>query len=484
MNTSYKYIWLSIFFVLIALQTACKKEFLELDIKGFLIAKSTNDYEQLLNAVFLQSELPASAFLGDEVAAQEIYFNNSSRRSRRLFQYEDRIYESHELPEEIISPASYIRKQYIFNKIIAEVMQSTHGTEEQKRRILAESKVGRAVCHLMFLQDFAMPYNTSTAATDPGIPILTSTNVSNRFFKQASIQEVYEFMIKDLTEAQPDLSVLTHRRKFSKLTAEFYLSKIYLNMADFETAKTHIDAAFLEIDRSKIPVALYDYNKVLADGGEWGADRDIGYGPTNQPIPFNNTQLIYSISSSLLEESSYNTFVFSPRTVALFNPTDQRLRFYSSQESFGKYKFPLGMKRYLSRTSDIGASLPDLYLMRAEIRARTNDLRGAVADVEYLRKNRMASHVAVPAPIAANQYELVCFILDERIREFTLTGMRWQDMRRLSVDPIYNKTVIYRHNMYDRNGNISKTFRLRPERFALRFGERLLSESLGLQENK
>jgi len=484
MNTYYTYISTSFLLVLVVFQTSCKKEFLEIKPKGYSIAESTKDYEQLLNATFLESLLPASVFLGDELAAQQTYFNGTSNRMQRLFRYEDRVYQPHELPEEVIGGDAYILRQYLFNKIINEVMNAKDGTETQKRSILAEAKVGRAICHLMFLSDFSMPYNTATAATDLGVPILSSADVTNRHFQRATVQQVYDFMIKDLTEALPDLGVLTHRRKFSRLTAEFYLSRIYLYMANFESAKKHIDAAFLEVTRSNIPVKLYDYNKVLADGGEWGADRDVGYGPSNQPMAVNNTQVIYNIWSTPVDRTSANTFVFTPRTVALFTSSDQRLKFYSNQESFAEFRFPLGIRRYLSQTSDIGASLPDLYLMRAEIRARTNDLGGAIADVAYLRRNRMADSIAVPANVANNQQELVRFILDERIREFALTGMRWLDMRRLSVDPIYSNTVIYSHDMYDREGNITESFTLRPERFALKFGERMLAESIGLKENQ
>lgn len=484
MNTGYRYILIFSFLIVGLTQISCKKEFLEIEPKGYLIAKSTKDYEQMLNAIFLASSFTASGYLGDEVAAQSTYFNGSMRRMQRLFRYEDRVYQPDELPEEMTGSFSYIQRQYIFNKIIAEVMDSEEGTEMQKRAILAEAKVGRAICHLMFLSDFSLPYNRATAATDLGVPILTTADVTNRDFPRATVQQVYDFMIKDLTEALPDLGVLTHRRKFSKLAAEFYLTRIYMYMADFESAKRHVDAAFLEVDKANIGLDLYDYNDVLADGGDWGTDMDFGFGPSNKPLAANNTQIIYNIEMSSFHIASANTFVFTPRTVALFDPSDQRLKLYSNQELFGDFVFPLGMKRYPGFSSDIGPSLPDLYLMRAEIRARANDLDGAKSDVEYLRANRMTANSAVPTNIASDQQELVRFILDERIREFALGGMRWLDMRRLSVDPVYGNTVIYRHDMYDESGNVVESFTLRPERFALKFGERMLSETQGLEDNK
>jgi hypothetical protein len=62
--------------------------------------------------------------------------------------------------------------------------------------------------------------------------------------------------------------------------------------------------------------------------------------------------------------------------------------------------------------------------------------------------------------------------------------MRWMDMRRLSVDPVYSNTVNYVHKLYDDAGNVVDTYTLKPERFALKFGTRMLAENKGLIENK
>jgi len=150
--------------------------------------------------------------------------------------------------------------------------------------------------------------------------------------------------------------------------------------------------------------------------------------------------------------------------------------------------FPRGMRRYsatLFSGLQVGPSLPDLYLMRAELKARAGDLTGAKSDLEDLRAKRMPANIAaVPANITGNKDALVRFILEERIREFATSGMRWMDMRRLSVDPVYSNTVKYTHKLYNDAGNVVATYTLKPERFALKFGERMLAQNKGLIENK
>ncbi|WP_343743559.1 RagB/SusD family nutrient uptake outer membrane protein [Chitinophaga sp.] len=476
---------LPILFISLMLQTSCSKDFLEIEPKGSRVAKMTPDYEQLMNAVSLQVSYPPSLYMGDEMAAQATYMDAAQIRTQRLFRFEARVYDEDQLPNETW-PLTNI---YTFNKVINEVMQSQGGTDQQKRAILAEAKVGRALCHLYFLNDFSLPYNAATAVTDLGVPLLTKADVTQTTFVRASVQECYDFIIKDLTDALPDLGPLTHRRKFSRLAAEFILGRVYLYMAKFSEASAHVDAAFAELGKAEVPLALYDYNVVLDPDNDNSWFPDFGFGLSNYPLAANNAQVIYNLSMINFQLQQANTYVFSPETAALYDPADKRLKLFSGTEMFNPDKtFPGGMKRYsasLFSGLEIGPSLPDLYLMRAELKARAGDLAGAKSDLEMLRSKRMPANIAtVPANIAENKDALVRYILDERIREFATSGMRWWDMRRLSVDPVYSNTVNYTHKLYDDAGNVVATYTLRPARFALKFGERMLAANKGLVENE
>ncbi|MBS0030216.1 RagB/SusD family nutrient uptake outer membrane protein [Chitinophaga sp. 22321] len=472
-------------FILLLIQTSCSKDFLEIEPKGSRVAKTTSDYEQLMNAVSLQVLYAASLYQGDEMAAQQTYMDAASIRTQRLFRFEERVYDDDQLPSE----TWHLGSIYTFNKVINEVMQSQGGTDQQKKAILAEAKVGRALCHLYFLSDYSLPYNAATAATDLGVPLLTKADVTQTTFVRASVQESYDFIIKDLVEALPDLGPLTHRRKFSRIAAEFILGRVYLYMAKFDEASTHVDAAFAELDKATIPLALYDYNTVLDPNEIDSWLPDFGFGLSNYPLAANNAEVMYNLSMINFQLQQANTYVFSPETAALYDPMDKRLLLFSGNEMFNPDQvFPRGMRRYsasLFSGLEVGPSLPDLYLMRAELKARAGNLTGAKSDLEFLRSKRMpANIVAIPSSIAGDKEALVRFILDERIREFATSGMRWMDMRRLSVDPVYGNTVKYTHKLYDDAGNVVAIYTLKPERFALKFGQRMLAENKGLIENK
>lgn len=87
----------------------------------------------------------------------------------------------------------------------------------------------------------------------------------------------------------------------------------------------------------------------------------------------------------------------------------------------------------------ISGDLPDLYLMLAECKARTGDETGAREDLLTLREKRMpASEAGVPAEVNTKD-KLIRFVIDERKREYMMTGMRWFDMRRLWNDPLFQQ---------------------------------------------
>src|SRR5258708_32564952 len=98
----------------------------------------------------------------------------------------------------------------------------------------------------------------------------------------------------------------------------------------------------------------------------------------------------------------------------------------------------------------------DVYLLRAECKARTNDLTGAIADVETLRKNRMPANV-VAVPAGLSQTDLIKFILDENTREFAVLSYNCFTTRRLTPDPMF-ATKVYTRKGFKADGTWEHTF--------------------------
>ena len=68
-----------------------------------------------------------------------------------------------------------------------------------------EAMAGRAWTYFLLINYYGKPYSAATAATDPGFPIIQVADVTTTTFTRASVQEVYDFIIKDLTTAIPNL---------------------------------------------------------------------------------------------------------------------------------------------------------------------------------------------------------------------------------------------------------------------------------------
>jgi hypothetical protein len=69
--------------------------------------------------------------------------------------------------------------------------------------------------------------------------------------------------------------------------------------------------------------------------------------------------------------------------------------------------------------------LPEMYLIRAEARARQGNLTGAAADVNVLRRRARAPELSV-----GNQADMLTAIERERVYELAFEGHRWYDLVR------------------------------------------------------
>lgn len=458
---------------------ACKKSFLEVSPKGKLIAQKVVDYDQLLNNLsVLNIDANGEGPMGDEVAAVDPYFSGTDLRIQRLFRWEDIVYEPGQYADEMIVP---MRNIYLYNKIINEVSGAIDGSEEQKKSIEAEARAGRAWTYFLLINYYGKPFQSATAANDPGFPIVTEADVTHNSFTRASVKEVYDFIIKDLTAAIPNLPTgIRHRLRMSKGAAEGLLGKVYLFMGESGKALPLLTAALTGLNSLGLPVRLYDYNTNFSSGGAFFPM--MFFGP-NYPLPQANEEVLYLKQASLPWTLFDNMLVLTKEAADLFDPADMRLKFYSAT-AFSGPAYPNGlMRKTMPAGVQYGVSLPDLYLLRAECKARLDDLAGAKSDLEILRKNRMPStNAIVPDGIAAQKISLLKFIIDERIREFALLGYRWFDMRRLSVDPLFGAQS-YTHKLYTAAGAVKDTYQMKPERLVMRFPQKVMDENPGMQNN-
>lgn len=491
-----KYIKITSFLILIGASVAsCSQDFLDVVPQGRQLAVTTNDYDLLMNyRSFYSYEAGAAIqtpiWMGDEISANGSDLNSNNILAQRLFRWDDVIYQPSDESSAMNRDLSYsLSNIYVCNKIINEVMASKEGTDVQKRALRAEAMATRAFENFLLANLYTKPYAAATASTDLGFPVITTADATLKTFERGTVQQTYDFIVSDLTQAIADLPLQpTIRTRMSKPAAEGLLGKVYLFMGKHAEALPYLNAAFTDLQASSIAPRLYDYNVEFADGGSF-LPIDSYSGPN---APGNNRN---DLTESIVSKVNYNPFAgngpgingstLSNETAALYLPSDLRLNMYSATYQYGDTN-PYGrLRKYAAQYTRFGLELPELYLLRAECKARLNDLSGAIADVETLRKNRMPiADAKVPTNIAGNQVALIKFILEERIREFANEGYRWFDMRRISVDPNTQiaATLKTSHIVYD-DSNVPTVYTLRPERLTLRFPQTYMNANPGMQNN-
>ncbi|WP_431294445.1 RagB/SusD family nutrient uptake outer membrane protein [Pedobacter sp. P26] len=470
--------------------SGCQRDYLDLKPKGKLIAESTSDYNLLFNNTALintgsgPTEFPnGQLIMGDEVLSTEPYFSGATLRTQRFFRYDRDTYN----PEDDNAEMKGIMTQlYTYNKIANEVLESTNGTEELKKALYAEAVANRAWCYFMLVNFYGKPYNSATANTDLAFPIISVADVAETKFTRATVQQVYDFMIKDLTEAIPLLPRNTSiRARMGKAAAEGLLGKVLVFMGRYSDALPYLNSSIDDLP-TNYTVALYNLNITMANAGTVGA---WGYNPITNPSGFQslyptawlNTENIFckQVNAGAFN-SDRSDILLTPEAAALFKPSDMRMRFFSNKETGGAaLAFPGALRRNSGTVVQIGIRLADIQLLRSECLARMDKSVEAIAILEAFRMTRMS---AADARVSiTDKPSLIRFIIDERTREFAINGFRWFDMRRLSNDPLFS-SVVYKHRYYDATGKLTE-FPLSPERFTLRFTQKVIDANPGMLNN-
>jgi hypothetical protein len=471
---------------------SCRKSWLEVTPFGELIATTTSDYDQLMNNAslyyFAAGGWGEAIEMGDEVSGEGPYVNTTnSVEIPRAFQYQAVIYQQTDPePQDLTFAFSNL---YLVNKIITQVAGSTGGTAAQIAQLKAEGQFTRAWIYFNLANYYIKPYAAATAGTDPGFPIIDQAVATTSNYTRGTVQDVYDFMVSDLTAAIPNLPlVASEPTRISRPAAEGFLGKVYLFMGKYAAADSQFTAALSDIATAGTP-KLYNYNVTLGTGGAW-LPISTSTGPES---PLNNfTDETESVVFKAFYNSSFNGnqfgnngLVLAPWVQQLFDPADWRLKFYSATYTNGSANPAGRLRKYGQTYTRFGLELPDLYLMSAEAKARMGDLADANTLLGTLRQNRLpAANAPVPTDTLASQTAMIHFIIDERIREFATEGYRWFDMRRLSVDPLFSG-ISFVHTVFNDDAtNSTTTYPLsQPNRLTLQLPPTIMNANPNMMNN-
>jgi starch-binding outer membrane protein, SusD/RagB family len=417
----------STIFILSAL-TGCKK-YVDIKTQGSLIPKETINYRYLLNntpnfegAARMMDLAADDINIIDSAQMAQLAASNSYLYFVNAYTWQPGIYTIS--GETDVEWDAQYRIIYNSNVIIAETPASTGGTDSMKNELIAEAKVYRAEAYLTLVNLYAKPYNATTATTDEGVPLIKAPTIDAQLTR-APVADVYKFIIDDLTAVYPLLPKVNAFNTLPSRAAAFaILARANLYMGNYEQAGSWADSALA------IQNTLNNLSTLTT---------------FTFPGRIKNPEVI-------LSKVPYSSFSYPPSALRLsdsllnlLGTTDLRYSFFTAPAS--NFSSTLYTGRFSNRenigqyeTRNVGPSVPEMMLIKAEALARKGDVSGALTQINNLRKNRFTTAAYTPVT-ATTASEALVQVIKERQREFFCKGLRWFDMRRLKNDPLFSYTV-------------------------------------------
>lgn len=331
-------------------------------------------------------------------------------------------------------------------------VQRTQANSLDWDNIKGQALVLRAKCMLQIAFVWCKTYDSVTAAADLGLPLRLSSDF-NLPSVRASVADTYKRILTDLTESVPLLpNAPLHVMRFAKPAAYALLARTYLSMRQYEKAGLYADSCL------QLYYSLLDYNSLSATASYTFArfNPEViweSYCFIHEPLYPNNAK----IDSILF--SSYET-------------NDLRKTLFFKSNGNGTYAF----KGSYEGTGNLfdGIATDEIYLIRAECKARAGDKLAAMADLNTLLSKRYKSGTFVPltAPDAA---AAMATILEERRKELVFRCLRWADIKRLNKE---GANIILQRNI----NNQLYTLPPNDPRYAIAIPEDVISLS-GMQQN-
>lgn len=314
-----------------------------------------------------------------------------------------------------------------------EGLQNTSGTTASlKTQYIAEAKLVRAYCYFHLVNTFG----------DVPLVLVTDPSVT-AFLPKSATSIIYAQMIEDLTEAKSNLGVVypgvtatttssNDRTLVNRFVATALLARVQLYTGNYAAAESNASEVIASTLYNMIPRTTMATGVFTRDNAEciWAMSPPVLY--TNQYT----VEASVFIPSSLTSVTTFN-YRLDPRFAALFTSTDLRRTGWMSNVTLSgttyiipfKYKYrtqPLAVAAGISE-SQVVVRLAEMYLIRAEARARTgSNLSGALADLNVIQ-----TRAAATLTTATDASSLLTAIALENRKEFFCEqAYRWYNLKR------------------------------------------------------
>lgn len=414
--------------------SSCGEEFLELSPQqsiadeDFLLtfgdfeAAIIGAYDQIQNSDWYGRYMQ----LVPDVMGEDVKQNASANRAKEWAEYNGAPVDF--IPEEFW--AEIYEGVNIVNRIINAAFDPPAGVVAEYNQIVGQAYAIRALAYFDLVRLFAQHYTFTPGASHAGVPIVLAFDVENKPTRN-TVGEVYAQIISDF---QQGISLMTidpaNSGSISKEASQALLSRVYLYMEDYSSAEA---MATQIINSSKFTlVSNTDYPIQFFNGDSPEAIFEVIFSSTDNP---GSDHL-----GGMYKESGYGDYLPSTDLLNLMTDGDVRKTLFTADPNLQGVYASQRVNKYPSSGADIATDnlpiirLSEVYLNRAEARAKSGNDTGAQADLDLIRQRGFPAAPAVTATGPA----LITEILTERRIELCYEGHRIFDIARNKMDLVRN----------------------------------------------
>lgn len=318
-----------------------------------------------------------------------------------------------------------------FNVVIAKAPEAT-GSEETRRRIVAEAKILRAWFHFLAVNIFAEQYDAATAASKGGIAYVDNINNSEQKSK-LTLAQVYDKILADCSDEVIDClkpGTVSTVFRFGKDFGYGVRARVLYQMKRYDEALTYAQKALAIND------VIEDRSSCLMDQ-KWSL-----------PYEAANNYLLINCDNSNLGDL-YCTAI-TPATVQLFESGDfVKDCIYNPMETwsdvYNDYILPDGLMFMGSdqRFNMWGLRSESMYYVAAECLIRTGKIDDGLAKVDAVRYNRIYSPELYSTMGITSEAEAMELFQKARTLEFVGTFENFFDRKRWNTEDAYRKTITH-----------------------------------------
>ena len=315
------------------------------------------------------------------------------------------------------------------NLLIENAPTATEATDAERGQVIAQAKILRAMKYFTLVNYYAKTYNAATAATDGGVPLITSAEVGATY-TQPSVQEIYDFIVQDISEALPALPERALNVLYAdKATAYALAARVYLQMGNYQEALASAGEALKRNDRLFDWVAFYNDNAAVLSVPDvyQSITSPMGFDYEENYI-FCHGNNSYSGNDLQMREDRGNRF---EQGDAHF------MSRWKIRTMAGATYYNPNMGGYFNRG---GLTTTEVYLIQAECLARTGNVAGAMDVLNKVRQKRILPEYYQPLA-ASSADEAIDMIIKVKGDALVQTIIPFCDARRLNLEPAHARTL-------------------------------------------